>query len=102
MNYTYGNHTDDRAVTMFAEMMRNKMAASRNKGRGGWDDPAACSTGALAKMLIEHLMKGNDGTFVDVANFAMMLHLRGADPTIMVHHFPSHIMVAPMIPDHSY
>jgi hypothetical protein len=32
---------------------------------------------------VEHLLKGNAGTFEDVANFAMMLHQRGADPQLL-------------------
>lgn len=60
-----------------------KMAAARAKGRGGWDDPQQCSAGNLAYLLLEHLRKGNQGTFEDVANFCMMLHQRGEDPSIL-------------------
>lgn len=34
----------------------------------------------LAEKLVEQLPKGNPGNFEDIANFAMMLHHRGADP----------------------
>src|SRR5690606_37834190 len=37
----------------------------------------------LAKSLIEHLAKGNEGNFEDVANFCMMLHQRGAHPRVL-------------------
>lgn len=67
-------HPDDRAITAFEKKMREKMAASRAKGRSGWDDPAQCSAERLSAMLREHVEKGDP---VDVANFAMMLSARG-------------------------
>lgn len=76
-------HPDDAAVDRFAAAMKAKLAKAREKGRGGWDDPAQCSVEFLAKLLVEHLTKGNAGTFEDVANFAMMLHQRGADPQVL-------------------
>lgn len=76
-------HTDDAAVDRFATRMKAKLAAARAKGRGGWDDPAQCSVESLAALLVEHLRKGNAGTFEDVANFSMMLHQRGADPRVL-------------------
>lgn len=75
--------SDDHAVILFASDMRKKMKVAAEKGRHGWDDPKQCSGESLARMLIEHLHKGNKGTFVDVANFAMMLHRRGEDPRIL-------------------
>lgn len=76
-------HPDDAAVDRFAVAMKAKLAAARAKGRGGWDDPAQCSVEFLAKLLVDHVGKGNSGTFEDVANFAMMLHQRGADPQVL-------------------
>ncbi|MHA3884625.1 hypothetical protein [Stutzerimonas degradans] len=76
-------HPDDAAVDRFAAAMKAKLAAARAKGRGGWDDPNVCSVEFLAQLLVEHLGKGNTGTFEDVANFAMMLHQRGADPKVL-------------------
>lgn len=76
-------HPDDLAVDRFAPAMKTKLAASRAKGRGGWDDKASCSGEHLAQLLIEHLTKGNAGTFEDIANFAMMLHQRGEDPQLL-------------------
>jgi hypothetical protein len=67
-------HPDDVAVDAFASKMRQKMAASRAKGRGGWNDKAQCSAEALSAMLRDHVAKGDP---VDVANFAMMLAQRG-------------------------
>jgi hypothetical protein len=66
---------DDSAIERFAAAMKFKMAVSRDKGRGGWDDETKCAMGTLAKMLIEHISKGDP---VDIANFAMMLHQREA------------------------
>ena len=76
-------HSDDAAVDRFAAAMKAKLAKSRAKGRGGWDDPNVCSVEFLAQLLVEHLGKGNAETFEDVANFAMMLHQRGADPMVL-------------------
>ena len=75
-------HTDDTAVDAFASAMKEKLAKSREKGRGGWDSPE-CEDEYLAELLAEHVRKGNDGNFVDVANFAMMLHMRKAPPNVM-------------------
>lgn len=66
-------HPDDIAVDMFAAIMKLKLAKSRTKGRGGWDDPAVCSVEQLAQMLVEHVVKGDP---VDVANLAMMVFMR--------------------------
>lgn len=71
---------DEAAVDRFAEAMKEKLAKAREKGRGGWDDPDQCTGIYLASLLVEHLRKGNEGTFEDVANFAMMLHQRGEAP----------------------
>ncbi len=66
-------HSDDAAIDRFATTMKAKMAASRAKGRGGWDDPVQCSVEKLAAMLCQHVEKGDP---VDIANFAMMVHER--------------------------
>ena len=66
-------HPDGAAVDRFAAAMKAKMAASRVKGRAGWDDPEQCAPEFLASMLIDHLHKGDP---VDVGNFAMMLFNR--------------------------
>lgn len=72
-------HSDDAAVDHFAVAMKTKMAASRVKGRGGWDDPQQCTAQSLQKMLVEHIEKGDP---VDVGNFAMMLFNRGERTTV--------------------
>lgn len=76
-------HPDDLAVDRFAAAMKAKLAKARAKGRAGWDDPAICSEAELAGMLLSHVGKKNAGTFEDIANFCMMLHQRGADPSIL-------------------
>lgn len=73
-------HPDDVAVDHFAAAMKAKLAEKRTQGRGGWNDPAACSVERLAHMLVEHVSKGDP---VDVANFAMMLHMRGAGREVL-------------------
>jgi|GEM_PF-1804648 len=80
---TTPQHFDDRAIDRFAAAMKTKMAAARAKGRDGWFDRIKCPEKRLARMLIEHLSKGNEGTFEDVANFCMMLHQRGEDPQVL-------------------
>lgn len=76
-------HIDDIGIDRFTNAMRSKMAYARAKGRSGWDDPAQCSGEQLAAALVEHLSKGNEGTFEDVANFAMMLHQRKESPSLL-------------------
>ncbi|UDM18880.1 hypothetical protein [Vogesella sp. XCS3] len=77
------SHSDDAAVDRFAAAMKAKLAMARVKGRGGWDDPAQCSVELLAKLLVGHVGKGNTGNFEDIANLAMMLHQRNADPKVL-------------------
>jgi hypothetical protein len=77
-------HPDDAAVDRFAAAMKAKLKWEREeRGRHGWNDPEVCSEKYLARLLIEHLAKGNDGNFEDVANFCMMLHQRGAHPRVL-------------------
>jgi len=52
----------------FADAMKAKMDASRDKGRHGW---RTCSTADLWTMLREHVEKGDP---VDIANFCMMIY----------------------------
>lgn len=84
MQLESSTHIDDISIDRFANAMRLKMAYARAKGRSGWDDPAQCSGEQLATMLVDHLTKGNAGTFEDVANFAMMLHQRKESPSLLV------------------
>ena len=80
---TKDQHPDDMAVDRFAAAMKIKLAAAREKGRSGWDDPTACPVEHLAELLVSHVGKGNHGNFEDIANLAMMLHQRGADPSVL-------------------
>lgn len=64
-------HPDDAAVDRFAVAMKEKMAASREKGRSGW---GTCLTEVLQEKLVHHVIKGDPR---DVANFCMMLWNRG-------------------------
>lgn len=81
-------HPDDAAVDRFAKAMKAKLAAARENGRGGWDDPEACSVEFLAELLVGHIGKGNTGNFEDIANLAMMLHQRGAGPAVLAGKLP--------------
>jgi hypothetical protein len=73
-------HADDVAVDKFAAAMRSKLARKRAAGRGGWDDPQQCTVEMLARMLVEHVIKGDP---TDVGNFAMMLFNRGCDVQLL-------------------
>lgn len=76
---TYTNqHPDNLAVDRFATAMKTKLAEARTKGRNTWDKPWVKDE-QLAELLVENLPKSNPGNFEDIANFAMMLHQRGAD-----------------------
>lgn len=81
-------HSDDAAVDRFAQAMKVKLGKARAKGRDGWDDPEQCSVEFLANLLLGHIGKGNPGNFEDIANLAMMLQQRGADPAILRDHIP--------------
>ena len=67
-------HPDDAAVDAFAAAMKEKLAASRAKGRGGWNGDEPGMQQRLSDMLRTHVEKGDPR---DVANFAMFLHQRG-------------------------
>ena len=60
-------HSDDAVVDRFAAALKDKLATSRQKGRGGWE---TCSAEDLGRMLREHVEKGDPR---DVANFCMFL-----------------------------
>jgi hypothetical protein len=66
-------HPDDLAIDQFAAAMKAKLAEKRDEGRSGWDDKDDCSQLFLSQLLREHVEKGD---FLDVGNFAMMLHQR--------------------------
>lgn len=64
---------DDNGVNALACAMKSKLAAKRAEGYGGWNKPDDCAVEHLAKLLLDHLPKGDP---VDIANFAMMLFNR--------------------------
>lgn len=74
---------DNEAVDEFAKAMKEKLAKARAKGRKGWDDKEACSDESLAYLFHGHLQKHNEGNFIDLANFLMFLHIRGAKPDVL-------------------
>lgn len=67
--------SDPECVELFARSMRHKMALSATKGRTGW---RGVSQEEISRMLREHVEKGDP---VDVANFCMMLSVRGKSIT---------------------
>lgn len=66
-------HPDDLAVDRFAAAMKEKLAAARAKGRGGWDDKEDLEA-HLSNLLRSHVEKGDPR---DVANFCCFLWNRG-------------------------
>lgn len=74
---------DEEALKRFSENMGEKLAEARWKGRGGWFDPSRCSEDYLLKLFVGHLLKGNKGNWVDLANIAMMLHERGVEEALL-------------------
>ena len=66
---------DQHCINHFARLMSAKMSVAAAKGRSGWDDRKRVSDNDLRLMLREHVEKGDP---VDVANFCMMLYMRGA------------------------
>lgn len=78
-----GEHPDDLAVDHFATLMKAKLAAAREKGRSGWDDPQRCPVEFLTDLFINHLPKDNQSNWIDLANFCMFLQHRNADPGLI-------------------
>ncbi len=69
-----GIEYDEWAVDRFASQMKTKLAETRAKGRGGWEDKQQCTAEDLSYYLRACVEKGDP---VDVANFCMMLAIRG-------------------------
>lgn len=67
---------DENCVDQFAGAMKWKLAKKREEGRGGWSSKEDCPKDRLVMMMRDHLEKGDP---IDVANFAMMLWVRGED-----------------------
>ncbi|WP_416046701.1 hypothetical protein [Cupriavidus basilensis] len=76
-------HTDDLAVDKLASAQKAKLALCRTMGRRGWDSPLECSIELLANLLAEAVGKGDP---VDIANYAAMLHSRGASHQVIAEH----------------
>jgi len=74
---------DNMAVDEFANAMKEKLEKARAKGRYGWHSKLHCSDEHLAHLFHEHLSKCNDGNFIDLANFLMFLHVRGAKSIVL-------------------
>lgn len=70
--HVYDEDVEDRCdMQAFSVALRQKMDASRDKGRGGW---RTCPPDRLRQMLAEHVQKGDPR---DVALFCMMLWRMG-------------------------
>jgi hypothetical protein len=69
-------HPDDVAIAVFGAQLASAMASGRMNGRGGWNNPNECSIEKLASLLVNNVWSGD---IIDIGNYAMMLHYRGAD-----------------------
>ncbi|HEX8552150.1 MAG TPA: hypothetical protein VF681_11425 [Abditibacteriaceae bacterium] len=79
MNNNNAGFQDNAAIDAFAAALKYKMAASRAKGRSGWNDPLLCGDDLLRNLLAASVAKGDP---IDVGNFAMMLFTRQARASI--------------------
>lgn len=77
---TEGDVYDNQAVDMFAVALKVKMHRSRMKGRSGWQHREQCPTDMLMRDMAEHLLKGNEGTWEDVATYCLFMWARGDNP----------------------
>lgn len=69
--------TDRDAVEAFTALMHSKMAASRAKGRNGWNNPDLCPAYVLQDLFAGHLSKTNPGNAIDLSCLLMMMLHRG-------------------------
>ena len=70
---------DGRLVEWASGVMKAKLKASREKGRGGWYDWDECSEEYLMELLREHMKRvdnGESAQLIDVAILAMMVRFR--------------------------
>ena len=63
---------DEMLVKFTHKEMERKLTESRSKGRYGWFNDT-CSNVQLKELLLRHIEKGD---FIDVVNFAAMIHYR--------------------------
>lgn len=77
--FTRAARVDAAVIMEFAAAMASKMHQAAMKGHAGWENPVLCTTESLQRALQEAVVKGDP---VDVANYAMMLHARGAGTSI--------------------
>ncbi len=80
MGHAHTAHPDGEALAIFTAAMHKRLTKARKQGRSGWEKPSECSVESLAALLIKAV---GDGDLVSVANYAMMLHQRGADTTVL-------------------
>ena len=66
-------YADRKLVRMADNAMEEKLAAAREKGRGGWWDQEVCSVEYLRELLQHHMAKGD---MRDVVNLAAMIYIR--------------------------
>ena len=74
---------DGRLVEWASGVMKAKLKASREKGRGGWYDWDECSEEYLMELLREHMKRvdnGESAQLIDVAILAMMVRFRNEVP----------------------
>ena len=85
---------DNAAMDQFHIDLKAKREKSRDKERSGWNDPEAFTDEALCDMLIHRMMKGNEGTFLDIGCLAGMANARGISETLLRERFFNYIQNA--------
>lgn len=81
MGHSRSAHPDGEALAIFTALMHERLVKAHKAGKSGWDDPAECTVASLARLLILNVASGD---YVSVANYAMMLEQRTAEPEVLL------------------
>jgi len=65
------------STAYFSGLMRKRLNEKSDEGRGGWYNESECDAEYLRNLLIEKMEDKNDEIWIDIANYCMMLHMRG-------------------------
>lgn len=68
-------------VEHFTQAMIQKLAAAREAGCAGWNDPALCDIHFLAGLLVRAVRSGD---LISIGNYAMMLYCRAPTSAAIV------------------
>ena len=75
----------EQALDIFTMLMKLKLEQAREKGLDGWTDfDNEDIDKQLSLSMMQHIFKPNESTWIDIANYCMMLHQRQTDPNILM------------------